>query len=207
MPVDSIILFIPTIAAISLTPGLCMTLAFTLGLTVGYRRSLWMMTGELAGVSTVFTASFWGLAWLMSLNPEIFQFIAVAGGSYLIYLSITLWRVTPEQISARKNVDTHATTLIVLGYVTAVMNPKGWAFLLALLPGFIDTSRAAVPQFAIMLAIMLTTEFLAMSTYAKGGQWLAARLGTSQGLRNANRVAAGMLLLAALWILTGTVFA
>ena len=58
MPVDSIILFIPTIAAISLTPGLCMTLAFTLGLTVGYRRSLWMMTGELAGVSTVITASF-----------------------------------------------------------------------------------------------------------------------------------------------------
>ena len=35
--------FIPTIAAISLTPGMCMTLAFTLGLSQGYRRTLWMM--------------------------------------------------------------------------------------------------------------------------------------------------------------------
>ena len=35
--------FIPTIAAISLTPGMCITLAFTLGLSQGYRRTLWMM--------------------------------------------------------------------------------------------------------------------------------------------------------------------
>ena len=46
--------FIPTIAAISLTPGMCMTLAFTLGLSQGYRRTLWMMWGELAGVATVY---------------------------------------------------------------------------------------------------------------------------------------------------------
>ena len=45
--------FIPSIAAISLTPGMCMTLAFTLGLSQGYRRTLWMMWGELAGVATV----------------------------------------------------------------------------------------------------------------------------------------------------------
>ena len=32
--------FIPTIAAISLTPGMCMTLAFTLGLSQGYRRTV-----------------------------------------------------------------------------------------------------------------------------------------------------------------------
>ena len=45
--------FIPTIAAISLTPGMCMTLAFTLSLSQGYRRTLWMVGGELAGVATV----------------------------------------------------------------------------------------------------------------------------------------------------------
>ena len=34
--------FIPTIAAISLAPGICMTLAFTLGLSQGYRHTLWI---------------------------------------------------------------------------------------------------------------------------------------------------------------------
>ncbi len=30
-----------------------MTLALTLGMSVGYRRTLWMMIGELAGVALV----------------------------------------------------------------------------------------------------------------------------------------------------------
>ena len=35
-----------------------MTLAFTVGLSIGYRRTLWMMMGELTGVATVFAATF-----------------------------------------------------------------------------------------------------------------------------------------------------
>ncbi len=59
MSPDLIVLFIPTIASVSFTPGLCMTLAFTLGLSIGYKRTLWMMLGELTGVATVFAATFW----------------------------------------------------------------------------------------------------------------------------------------------------
>jgi polysaccharide export outer membrane protein len=45
--------FIPTIFFISITPGMCMTLAMTLGLKVGLRRTLWMMLGEVFGVALV----------------------------------------------------------------------------------------------------------------------------------------------------------
>jgi hypothetical protein len=53
MTLEATLLFAATIFAISMTPGLCMTLAFTLGMRFGYRRTLWMMAGELAGVATV----------------------------------------------------------------------------------------------------------------------------------------------------------
>ena len=42
-----------------------------------------------------------------------------------------------------------------------------------------------------------------MTAYATGGQWLASRLSGSKGIVNANRVAASMLTLAALWVLSG----
>ncbi len=42
-------LFIPTFFFVSITPGMNMTLALTLGMSVGYRRTLWMMVGELLG--------------------------------------------------------------------------------------------------------------------------------------------------------------
>jgi threonine/homoserine/homoserine lactone efflux protein len=99
--------------------------------------------------------------------------------------------------------NTRASALALLGFVTAVSNPKGWAFLLALLPAFVAANTPLLPQFAIMLAIMLTTEFFSMTAYATGGQWLAMRLSNTQGLLNANRVAASMLGLAALWVLSG----
>jgi hypothetical protein len=56
-----------------------------------------------------------------------------------------------------------------------------------------------------MLIIMMSTEFIAMTTYATGGQWLAKRLADSQGLMNANRIAATMLGLAGLWVFSGAV--
>ena len=203
MSADLILLFIPTIAAISFTPGLCMTLAFTLGLSIGYRRTLWMMAGELTGVATVFGATFWSLGWLLSRDMIYFQIISLIGGTYLLYLAVRLFNETPEQIEARNLENTRASALALLGFVTAVSNPKGWAFLLALLPGFVSANAPLLPQFGIMLAIMLTTEFLSMTAYATGGQWLAARLSNSQGLLNANRVAASMLGLASLWVLSG----
>ena len=205
MSPDLILLFIPTIASMSFTPGLCMTLAFTLGLSIGYKRTLWMMLGELTGVAMVFAATFWSLGWLLTRDPLYFRVISVIGGTYLLYLAITLFYETPEDLRARRLKETHAGVLILLGFVTAVSNPKGWAFLMALLPGFVQTDAALYPQFVTMLIIMMSTEFIAMTTYATGGQWLAKRQADSQGPMNANRVAATMLSLAGLWVFSDAV--
>jgi hypothetical protein len=42
-----------------------------------------------------------------------------------------------------------------------------------------------------------------MTLYATGGQWLATRLSNDSGLLSVNRIAAGMLSLAAVWVLSG----
>ena len=205
MSPDLVLLFIPTIASVSFTPGLCMTLAFTLGLSIGYRRTIWMMLGELSGVATVFSETFWSLGWLLSRDPIYFQIVSLLGGAYLLYLAYQLFRQTPEAIKARNLENTSPMALAILGYITAVSNPKGWAFLIALLPGFVASDGSLLPQFLIMMGIMLTTEFISMTVYATGGQWLASRLSNNSGMINANRVAASMLTIAALWVLSGSV--
>ena len=52
---------------------------------------------------------------------------------------------------------------------------------------------------------MMSIEFIAMTTYATGGQWLAKRLADSQRPINANRAAATMLGLAGSWVFSGAV--
>ena len=63
---------IPTFFFVSVTPGMCMTLALTLGMTVGIRRTMWMMLGELFGVGLVAVSVVIGVAALIVQYPQLF---------------------------------------------------------------------------------------------------------------------------------------
>ena len=189
--------FIPTIAAISLTPGMCMTLAFSLGLSQGYRQTLWMMWGELAGVATVVISCVLLLAWIQSLSKIYFTALALIGGSYLLWTAYRLW-TQPAHFTGNENrPHLSAGALLILGYVTAVMNPKGWGFMIALLPGFMSVDYSTPQQLAAFLGVMLPSEFLSMTLYATGGSGLRRFLTTERSLANLNKVAAGLMVLVA----------
>ena len=187
--------FIPTIAAISLTPGMCMTLAFTLGLSQGYRRTLWMMWGELAGVATVVSTCVILLAWIQSLSEMYFALLALVGGSYLLWIAYRLW-TQPARFSSGEN-QPHLSpgALLILGYVTAVVNPKGWGFMIALLPGFMSVEYSTPQQLAAFLGVMLPSEFLSMTHYATGARDVRRLLTSERHLANLHKAAAGLMVL------------
>ena len=201
MSTDLLWIFIPTIAAISLTPGMCMTLAFTVSLSQGYRHTLWMMWGELAGVATVVVTCVVLLAWIQALPKAYFTLLALIGGAYLLWVAYRLW-TTParfEQGEGQPLVTPAA--LLTLGYTTAVMNPKGWGFMIALLPGFMSSDTAVPQQLMVFLGVILPSEFLSMSLYASGGSGLRRLLTSEKHLAMLNKLAAGLMVLVALLVL------
>lgn len=127
---------IPTFFFVSVTPGMCMTLALTLGMTVGIRRTMWMMLGELIGVGLVAISVVIGVAALIVQYPELFVVLKIAGGGYLLYLGIQLWRSKGKMAIDLNGTpkNTGRLQLATQGFITAVANPKGWAFFIALLP-------------------------------------------------------------------------
>ena len=189
--------FIPTIAAISLTPGMCMTLAFTLGLSQGYRLTLWMMWGELAGVATVVSTCVLLLAWIQALSEVYFAVLALVGGSYLLWIAYRLWTQPARFTSDENQPHLSAGALLILGYVTAVVNPKGWGFMIALLPGFMSVDYSTPQQLLAFLGVILPSEFLSMTLYATGGSGLRRFFATDAHLAKLNRSAAGLMVLVA----------
>lgn len=187
---EFLLLFIPTIAAVSLTPGMCMTLAFSIGLTQGYRRTLFMMVGELLGVALVVSTTVLLLSWLLALDPVYFNMLAFIGASYLLWVAWRLWHAHAHFAARGGGDSVSGLSLFILGFTTAVMNPKGWGFMIALLPGFIDPERSVGVQLVNFLLIMLTIEFLAMSLYASGGRGLRRLLRENHNLAVLNKVAA-----------------
>ena len=190
MTADLFGLFVLTIAAVSLTPGMCMTLAFSLGLSLGYRKTLWMMAGEMTGVVVVVSATVFLLGWLLRLDPFWFNGLAMVGAVYLLWIARQLWIADPELSSQGVRGSLTPLSLAALGFTTAIMNPKGWAFMIALLPGFMDSERALFPQLLLFLSVMLTTEFISLSLYAGGGRWLRRVLGEGSPMGVLNKIAA-----------------
>ena len=190
MTADLFGLFVVTIAAVSLTPGMCMTLAFSLGLSLGYRKTLWMMAGEMTGVVVVVSTTVFLLGWLLRLDPVWFNGLAMVGAVYLLWIARQLWIADPELSSQGVRGSLTPLPLAALGFTTAIMNPKGWAFMIALLPGFMDAERALLPQLFLFLSVMLTTEFLSLSLYAGGGRWLRRALGEGAPMGALSKIAA-----------------
>lgn len=198
--------FVPTFFLVSLTPGLCMTLAMSMGMTQGIGRALWMMGGELIGVGLTATLAVIGVAAVMLHYPGVFAVFKWLGGVYLVYLGVMMWRershlALPQPGSASSLAP--RGQLMVQGFVTAVANPKGWAFDIALLPPFIDPGRALTPQLLILVGIILAIEFIALMVYAGGGSTARRLLQRGENVRRLNQVAGTLVMGVGVWLALG----
>lgn len=195
-------LFIPTFLVVSATPGMCMTLALTLGMSIGVKRTLWMMWGELIGVALVAILSVLGVASVMLNYPSAFLALKYLGGAYLGYLGIQSWRSKAHLTLCEddKAKQMSNSGLAIQGFVTAIANPKGWAFFIALMPPFINPELAMLPQLSVLIAIILITEFSFLLAYATGGRSLKQLLKQGDQLKWLNRISGSLMILIGLWL-------
>ena len=202
--VAALAVFIPTFFFVSITPGMCMTLAMTLGMSIGVRRTLWMMIGELLGVASVAIAAVLGVASVMLNYPDAFAILKWVGGAYLIYIGVNMWRAKGKMsVDTSKPSDVSRKSLFTQGFVTAIANPKGWAFMISLLPPFISVEHDVAPQLLVLLGVIMTTEFLSMLAYATGGKSLRLFLSRGDNIKWMNRIAGSLMGLVGIWLIFG----
>ena len=199
----ALLLFIPTFFMVSVTPGINMTFAMTLGMSIGVRKSLWMMVGELIGVGLVTLSALIGVATILLTRPHLFLTLKYIGGAYLFYLGIQMWRsrgkmAIPDNLDQQKELK--PMTLAIQGFVAAIANPKGWAFMVSLLPPFINPQVPLYGQAVLLISIILTLEFSSLLMYAKGGSTLRHFLQKSDNVKMLNKIAGSMMMLVGVWL-------
>ena len=181
-----------------------MTLAMTLGMSIGVRRTLWMMIGELVGVALVAIAAVMGVASVMLNYPQLFEILKWIGGLYLGYIGVQMWRAKAKMTHLDNTSNTISNrALIIQGFVTAIANPKGWAFMISLLPPFINVEQAIAPQMLMLLSIIMLTEFTSMLAYASGGKSLKLFLSRGDNIKWMNRIAGSLMIAVGFWLALG----
>ncbi len=201
-----LVLFMPTFFVVSITPGMCMTLAMTLGMSIGLRKTLWMMWGELLGVALVAIAAVLGVSAAMLQFPQVFSVLKLLGAGYLIYVGINMWRLKGKLVISQvgnNNIQIDRQQLFYQGLITAIANPKGWAFMVALLPPFINPELALPLQLMVLISIILCSEFICMMIYATGGKTIGKLLTQQKNVKLLNKISGSLMMLVGLWLALG----
>lgn len=192
MDVNTWWLYLAACAGLSLTPGPNGLLALTHGAMHGVRRTTATILGGALGFTAVIALSLFGIGALLAASADLLFWLKLAGGAYLVYLGISVWRSPPIAVasSASGARPAHPAGLFAQGLLAATTNPKGILFFVAFLPQFLDPDRSLLLQFVVMAATFVVVEIVFEFGVARASQaiqpWLA-RVG-----RTFNRVTGGL---------------
>ena len=195
--------FIPVFFIISITPGLCMTLSLTMGMAIGIRNTMKMMIGELTGVLLISLTAVVGGGTIIASYPNTFEVFKYLGGGYLIFVGIQMWRNLGKMslnTDGSHSFSLNGFQLASQGFITAIANPKGWAFFLAMVPSFMNYDEPLIPQMSAMVLIILIIEFISLMIYATGGKALNKLLTKSGNVQLINRVAGTLMMFVGIWL-------
>ena len=115
-----------------------------------------------------------------------------------------MWRAKGKMSSIDDlHLDVKRSSLFYQGFITAIANPKGWSFMISLLPPFINVDREVGPQLVILLSIIMLTEFTSMMAYASGGKNLRRFLSRGDNIKWMNRIAGSLMVAVGFWLALG----
>ena len=155
---------------IIIVPGMDMLFVIANSLTGGRRAGLASVLGiNLGGVyHTLFGAFFVGI--LTSLAPQLITIILLASAAYMVWVGFTLVKssITVEGIGAAPKRS--IASAFGQGFITCVLNPKAYMFVLAVYPTFIRPEFGPVWAQALVMGLLtFVTQFVIY-----GGLGLAA---------------------------------
>jgi len=154
-------IFFALLFGIIIVPGMDMFFVMASALAGGLSRCLAATFGIMLGgvFHTIFGAFFVGA--IATLAPQLFTAILLAGAAYMAWIGYTLLNsaITVSTIGSAPMRGLGPT--FVQGFVTCVLNPKAYVFVLAVYPNFIQPRFGPLWVQALMMGLLtIVTQFV-----------------------------------------------
>jgi threonine/homoserine/homoserine lactone efflux protein len=167
--IETLLLFAAVALVAIVTPGPTVLLALSNGSRFGVRASLPGMLGAVASDLILVSAAALGLGALLAASEFWFGVVKWIGAAYLAWLGLRLLRSRGALEMPEGADGGSARAVFMRSFLVAVTNPKGYLFVSAILPQFIDTARPQLPQYAAIAVLFAALDFLVMLAYALAG--------------------------------------
>ncbi len=196
MPLDTFLLYLATWTLVALSPGPAVMFAMSQAARHGMRGAAAGTAGILFGHVIVFGAVALGLAALLASYGGAVTAIRIVGAVYLIYLGAKMLfaRTRAAELPLAAPAAPRHGGIALQGLGVQLTNPKLLLFVLALLPQFISPDYSLPLQLAIMLAVTVVIDGIALLAYAHIAAHGARALKGSRALAWLERAFGGALI-------------
>ncbi len=201
MDLATLSFFLPACFALNMAPGPNNLLSVSNSTRYGYRTACIAGIGRLLAFAGMIALASAGLAVVLQTSELLFYGIKIGGAAYLFYLAWQLWRADTGPGAITQGAPAGLMTLARQEFLVAAGNPKAILVFTAFLPQFVDPNQAVTPQFAVLGALFLMLEWIAIGAYAYMGLHMRRWFAKPRGKRIFNRCCAGLLSAAASMLL------
>jgi threonine/homoserine/homoserine lactone efflux protein len=143
----------------AISPGPAVLMSARTGLTEGFRTGTFLAIGIGAGAVFWATCAMSGLGLLFAWAPSLLIALKLAGGAYLIWVGVSLWRdaAKPFDTADARPTPRSALSALWLGLITQLTNPKPVVLLSAIFLGTVPPGTPLWQRLAL-LAVLFTFE-------------------------------------------------
>ena len=202
MSIEIWLAFVAATVILLVIPGPTILTVISYSMAHGKRANVPLVAAVALGDSTALALSLLGLGTLLAASAFWFMVVKVAGGLYLLYLGIRMFRagVSPADVLTPA-VPASMWKLFGNTWLVTALNPKGMVFFVAFLPQFIDRHADVNRQLWVLaitfvvLAIVNSTLYAVFATSASG--FLSSR----RAKRRFNLAGGSLLSIAGAWAL------
>lgn len=204
MPLDAWITCFAASWIFSLSPGSGSVFSMSNGLNYGFRRGYLGAIGLVLGLWIVFLVVVVGLGVIIQASTFAFNTLKWAGVAYLFYLGLSQWLSKGSPITLRQGDGPRIGTLEIMGKGISLnlINPKGYIFMLAVIPQFIASGSPLAPQYVAVALTFAFTDLVVMAGYTGLASWVALRLKTEKQVGMLNKIFGTLFMLAAVVLAT-----
>ncbi len=165
MSVELYLSFVAITTVLLLSPGPSVILSINNGVKYGSKFASVGVMGNVVAFQILMVLSATGLGAVLATSSEFFIVLKMIGAMYLIYLGFKLWLASvPQSINenSSKQKQKSLFSLFKEAFLITISNPKALVFVSALLPQFINTNHALLPQ---MMLLSITTAVIHFTIY------------------------------------------
>jgi len=170
MTIQSWLIYLALVIVATSTPGPAVLFIMTSSTLHGWKKSVFAALGNITGLFCLGIIAVTGLGTVLKTSEILFDVLKYAGAAYLVYLGLKMTFHNKFDLTMMKNqstsTDVSSGKIFFQALGVALSNPKAIVFLTALFPQFINVNDQLIPQFTILISVLMIFSFSFLVFYA-----------------------------------------